>query len=615
MNSKHGYGEWEFPKFKEARQFPNFPSAKYPMKGSSIEKNEFWSVKFYPYTKPDVDPVYAVVGGKHILICRPPTEDKGIETIQFIVDEEPSADHYSCCWTKDLATNKPLLCVAGVDPKIKIFDVLSGKLIRVLTGHGGVFLPNHIDLDSQGLIKFQDIDELVISPTNPHILASGSADSTVRIWSLDPENEQFPCAAILSGGHTSAVSTISFHHSGRYLLSGGEDHVISLWALPDFPDKNTGTDIATQIQYPHFSSSEIHTASVDCVCFYEDSILSRSANEECIVLWEITGFDSKGLIPDHDKAPTQYEAANGSLTLTCFTDPTKFESYIRLIEFSAPETETFWMRFSLFQGLPIPEPPSYKSPYPDLNSHESPNSSTHRTHPILAIGSHTSKIYFWDLTRLESYFDYVRSLPTSLTCKNDPVPDPSHSTIIGLTSDRQSPVSDDHDTQQKRPPFLTPSRPRGSRGGTGGAGIGKGFHSRFRDVSPASSSTSTTITMSSSNTFGSGPGHGHGHGHGLSLVPGHFLVNGFGNSNSNANTNANGNSNSNPDKIQITRSDIKLWNEKYNLNQRVKAHKEEVVRGWRFLGRGVAWSVGGEWCVVVGGEGVVGVLGRWGEGR
>lgn len=41
------------------------------MNNSSTEKNEFWSVKFYPYTKPDVDPIYAVVGGKHVSITFP----------------------------------------------------------------------------------------------------------------------------------------------------------------------------------------------------------------------------------------------------------------------------------------------------------------------------------------------------------------------------------------------------------------------------------------------------------------------------------------------------------------------------------------------------------------
>lgn len=69
------------------------------------------------------------------------------------------------------------------------------------------------------------------------------------------------------------------------------------------------------------------------VQFHDDSILSRSACEDCIVLWDITGFDSEGRPPSQDEAPTQHEAANGSATLTCFTDPTKNDPYVRLIEY------------------------------------------------------------------------------------------------------------------------------------------------------------------------------------------------------------------------------------------------------------------------------------------
>jgi hypothetical protein len=33
--------------------------------------SDFWSVKFYPYTQPGVDPVFAVAGGKRVgHLCR-----------------------------------------------------------------------------------------------------------------------------------------------------------------------------------------------------------------------------------------------------------------------------------------------------------------------------------------------------------------------------------------------------------------------------------------------------------------------------------------------------------------------------------------------------------------
>jgi hypothetical protein len=71
-----------------------------------IVRADFWSVKFYPYTEPGVDPVFAVCGGKRvssstesremagidmeqIFVARPPTgKESKMEIIQLIRDEE-----------------------------------------------------------------------------------------------------------------------------------------------------------------------------------------------------------------------------------------------------------------------------------------------------------------------------------------------------------------------------------------------------------------------------------------------------------------------------------------------------------------------------------------------
>lgn len=56
-----------------------------------------------------------------------------------------------------------------------------------------------------------------------------------------------------------------------------------------------------------------------------------------------------------------------------------------------------------------------------------------------------------------------------------------------------------------------------------------------------------------------------------------------------------------------------MWQAKYAMGQpllELEAHGTEVVKALAFTGRQVAWSVDGEWCVVVGSSGVVGVLQR-----
>jgi len=85
------------------------------------------------------------------LICKPPKgEGKGIEVVRVIVDTEvsifvplpfsqvffspykqPDVDHYACAWSKNMTTGDPLLCVAGVNAKIKVINIKTGNIVQV----------------------------------------------------------------------------------------------------------------------------------------------------------------------------------------------------------------------------------------------------------------------------------------------------------------------------------------------------------------------------------------------------------------------------------------------------------------------------------------------------
>lgn len=250
--------------------------------------------------------------------------------------------------------------------------------------------------------------------------------------------------------------------------------------------------------------------------------------------------------------------------------------YLRTLtsRLSAPDTETHFMRFSIFRD--ISDPPE-------------------NSHPILAIGSAYSKIYFWDLKRLEEYYHYTASIPAYLIATR---PSPSYSTIFGLTSGSSTPNPSEPllTTQPKRPPFLHPSRARGPRikptnanntkaqnpsdGNNSFQLISSHALSRLREASPSASSIATSTTATDSNSHLSIP------------QP------------------------SNPPSTQTptTRKDIETWDKKYAITDplaKLLPHKEEVVKGLGFLGRQVAWSNGGEYCVVVGTMRASAVFQRW----
>lgn len=72
---------------------------------------------------------------KHVVICRllqaVDNASNPCEVIRVIRDDDEDAVNCSCCWSKEAGTDRALLCVAGRDTKIKVYNILEGKLHTV----------------------------------------------------------------------------------------------------------------------------------------------------------------------------------------------------------------------------------------------------------------------------------------------------------------------------------------------------------------------------------------------------------------------------------------------------------------------------------------------------
>ena len=214
------------------------------------EHSALFDVQFYPYNPPGVDPVFAVCGDRHAVVCRPSSEPaKGVEVLRWLRDEDENAQLNSLAWSQGLPAcgpPTPLLLVTGITPKVKVLGVSDGKLHRTLTGHGG------------------RINDILVSPIHPHIVATASEDHSVRIWHLDHKYEEQPIAVVYAGdgGHRDGVMSIAFHPKGKYLMSGGRDTRVSLWAVPELPLCRKVAEPEV-VHFPHFSSTLVHSNVVD----------------------------------------------------------------------------------------------------------------------------------------------------------------------------------------------------------------------------------------------------------------------------------------------------------------------------------------------------------------
>ncbi|KFY29955.1 hypothetical protein V493_02200 [Pseudogymnoascus sp. VKM F-4281 (FW-2241)] len=317
------------------------------------------------------------------------------------------------------------------------------------------------------------------------LMCIGGSTGLIKIINL------FTCELILVlSGHGG-----DFHANGRYILSAGQDHVVNLWAVPKFPGDNTLIEKSEAIHYPHFSTSEVHSNGVDCVKFYKDLVLSSGTEEGYIVLWQIAGFSSSAEVLPPSAAPTTYNQS--ARTRSAFFkvpegDETAPRQYKRLLQFAVPQSNQWFMRFGLY----------------------TPCSSS--KHPVLAKCNSTSKVHFWDISRLVDYQKFITSPET--------VPKPSWLSLKSQT--KKVGKSDWHGLLNQNP-------------------VGE-------SVASSSVSSFSTETLASAID------------------------------------------------IEANRSQ---WDEKYatgNPWKSLKAHKIESIPRVTTVGRAVAWSNDGDFCVVVG---------------
>ncbi len=101
-----------------------------------------------------------------------------------------------------------ILASGGDDYIVKLWDVQTGKCLRLLKGHTNT------------------VNAIAFHPDG-YLLASGAQDTTIRFWQVS-NFEQDALLEVLQG-HQGRVWSVAFNFDGSLLVSGSEDKTLKLW--------------------------------------------------------------------------------------------------------------------------------------------------------------------------------------------------------------------------------------------------------------------------------------------------------------------------------------------------------------------------------------------------
>ena len=221
-------------------------------------------------------------------------------------------------WTKDLHTHPEIyalthdkFAIGKSDGKIRLWDTTTGKKLATLRGHaaeiganllrqtdGQMPDPEKIEAPPPPINNDKPIFALAFSPDGTQ-LASGSIDTTVRLWNTTSGDE---LAALRRPADKGWTTVLGFSTDGKILASGSTDKTVQLW------DTTTGEPRATLIG---------HINSITALAFSRNgTILASASADGTIRFWNTeTGAARPNHITGHTKGVKSATFFKGSSTL------------------------------------------------------------------------------------------------------------------------------------------------------------------------------------------------------------------------------------------------------------------------------------------------------------
>lgn len=164
-------------------------------------------------------------------------------------------DNSASIYSVAISPDRQFLATGCADSTVRLWHLPTNRRLHILSGHS---VP---------------IYSVVFSP-NGEILASGSGDQTIKLW-------QVSTGALIGTliGHSSFVYSLTFSPDGQLLVSGSTDKTIKIW----------------QVKTQQLIRTLIGNSPVTSVALSPKShVLASASRDETIKLWQIQGSPSEG---------------------------------------------------------------------------------------------------------------------------------------------------------------------------------------------------------------------------------------------------------------------------------------------------------------------------------
>ncbi|KAJ2161488.1 U3 small nucleolar RNA-associated protein [Coemansia sp. RSA 552] len=185
------------------------------------------------------------------------------------------------------------------------------KFLAVATNTEQLRIYNTEDLNCELAYGHKDIILALDVDTRGSIIATGSKDSTVRIWAIDmaaPLSRRIMCVAT-AVGHTKAVGAVALAHGSEaaFLLSGSEDRTVKAWDLSPlrtiFEDPARAVELVDgsgPMKLQSLYTFQAHDRDINSICVSPDNkTFATGSQDKTAKIYDVATGKELGKLQGH----------------------------------------------------------------------------------------------------------------------------------------------------------------------------------------------------------------------------------------------------------------------------------------------------------------------------